>query len=290
MPTFDTPQPIALHVDIGVGEIRIAASDRADTVVEVRPADPAKRADVAAAEQTRVDYADGVLHIKGPKGWRHSSFRAGGEGIHVQVDLPAGSAVRGEAGVATLQATGRLGDCRYKSGAGDIRIEEAGAVSVKSSAGDITVGRAAGHCEIATASGAVRLGSIDGTLVIKNSNGDTEIDDVTGDLRVSAANGTVTVDRAQSTVAVKTANGDIRLGEIVRGAVVAQTAYGRVDVAVRNGVAAWLDLNTAFGKVRSDLDAADRPNPGEDTVELKARTAYGDITIRRSAAQPLAND
>jgi hypothetical protein len=253
MPTFDTRQPIAVHIEIGVGEIRIAAADRTDTVVEVRPADPAKQGDVTAAEQTRVDYSDGVLHIKGPKGWRRYSFRGGAEAIHMEIDLPVGSTVRGEAGVANFQTTGRLGECRFKSGAGDIRIDEAGAVSVKSSAGDITVGRAAGPCEIATASGAVRLGTVDGPLVIK------------------------------------TANGDIRLGEVVRGAVHAHTAFGRIDVGIRDGVAAWLDLNTAFGKVRSDLDSADRPAPGEDTVELKARTAYGDITIRRAVAQPVGD-
>jgi hypothetical protein len=285
MPTFDTREPIAVHLEIGVGEIHIAAAaDRTDTVVEVRPADPDKKGDVTAAEQTRVDYADGVLHIKGPKGWRRYSFRGGGEAIHVQIDLPAASSVRGEAGVADFHTTGRLGECRYKCGAGDIRIDEAGAVSVKSSAGDITIGRAAGHCEVATASGGVRLGTVDGTLVLKNSNGDTEIGEVTGDLRVSAANGKVSVDRAHTGVAVKTANGDIRLGEVVRGAVVAHTAYGRIDVGIREGVPAWLDLNTAFGKVHNDLNAADRPAAGEDTVELKARTAYGDITVRRAVS------
>jgi hypothetical protein len=289
MPTFDTPEPIAVHLEVGVGEIRIAAADRTDTVVEIRPADPAKKGDVTAAEQTRVHYADGVLHIKAPKGWRHYSFRGGGEAIHVLIDLPAGSTVRGEAGMATLHTTGRIGECRYKSGAGDIHIDEAGAVSVKSSAGNIIVGRAAGHCEIATASGAVRLGTVDGTLVIKNSNGDTEIRDVTGDLRVSAANGKVSVDRAHTTVAVKTANGDIRLGEVVRGAVVAHTALGRIDVGVRDGVPAWLDAHTAFGKVNNDLDAAERPAAGEDTVELKARTAYGDIAIRRAVAHLTGN-
>jgi hypothetical protein len=290
MPTFATPEPIAVHLEIGVGEIRIVAADRSDTVVEIRPADPAKKGDVTAAEQTRVHYADGVLHIKSPKGWRHYSFRSGGEGIHVLIDLPAGSTVRGEAGVATLHTTGRLGECRYKSGAGDIRIHEAGAVSLKASAGEVNVGRAAGHCEVATASGAVRLGAIDGTAVIKNSNGDTEVGDISGDLRVSAANGKVSVDRAQATVAVTTANGDIRLGEVGRGTVVAKTAYGRIDVGVRDGVAAWLDLHTAFGKVHNDLAAADRPAPGEDSVELKAQTAFGDITIHHAAPQTIRND
>src|SRR5205807_402558 len=95
MPTFDTPEPISVNLELGVGDIRIVASDRTDTIVEVRPSDGAKKADVTAAQQTRVEYASGRLLIKTPKGWRQHSFRAGGESIHVQIDLPAGSHVRG---------------------------------------------------------------------------------------------------------------------------------------------------------------------------------------------------
>jgi hypothetical protein len=288
MPTFDSRGPISVTVEIGVGEIRLIAGDRTDTVVEVRPADPSRKGDVTAAEQTRVDYSDGALRIKAQRGWRQYSLRNGADAVHVIVELPAGSSVTGEVGLGTLHATGRFGDFRHKSGAGDIQVDEAAGVSLTTSAGDITVGRATGNCDFATSSGAVRLGTIDGTAVVKNSNGDTEIGDITGDLRVRAANGKVSVDRAQSTVAVATANGDIRLGEVVRGAVVAKTAYGRIDVGVRSGVAAWLDLNTAFGKVHSDLDATDRPAQGEDVVELKARTAYGDVTIRRAVTHPTA--
>lgn len=288
MPTFDSRGPISVNIELGVGEIRMAASDRTDTVVDVRPADPSRKGDVLAAQQTRVDYSDGALRIKGHKTWRNYSPRRGGEAVHVLIELPAGSTVTSEAGVATLHATGRYGDFRHKSGAGDVQVDEAAGLSLKTAAGDITVGRATG-CDVATASGAVRLGNIDGPVVVKNSNGDTEIGEVAGDLRVAAANGKVSVGRAGSTVAVKTANGDIRLGEVARGTVVAGTAYGRIDVGIRDGVAAWLDLNTAFGTVRNELDAADRPAPGEDTVELKARTAYGDITIRRTASHPATN-
>jgi DUF4097 and DUF4098 domain-containing protein YvlB len=285
MPTFDSRGPISVNVEIGAGEIWMIAGDRSDTVVDVRPADPSKQRDVAAAEQTRVDYSNGALRIKAPKGWREYSFRRGTEAVHVVIEVPAGSTVNSETGAGMLDATGRLGDVRHRSGAGDVRIDEAADVSLKTGAGDVTVGRATG-CDVATGSGAVRLGTVDGAAVVKNSNGDTEIGDVTGDLRVGAANGKVSVDRARSTVAVTTANGDIRLGEVVRGAVVARTAYGRIDVGIRDGVAAWLDLNTAFGKVTSHLDAAEQPAPGEGVVELKARTAYGDVTVRRAAGRP----
>jgi len=281
MPTFDTPEPIAAVLELGVGDVHLAASDRPDTVVDVRPRDPGRPADVAAAEQVKVEYAHGVLRVKAPRGWRHYSFRGGRESVEVRIELPAGSSLRGEAALVALRSTGRLGDCWYRTGAGDIEIEEAGALRLRSAAGDITVGRAGGACDVSTASGTVRLGTVDGTLVVKNANGDTEVDDVRGSVRVNTANGRITVGRAGATVAVKTACGDIRLGEVGPGTVTAQTAFGTIDVGVRDGVAAWLDLHTALGRVDNALDAADRPAPGEETVEIKARTAYGDVTVLR---------
>ena len=79
-------------MELGVGDLRIVASDRTDTMVEVRPSDAAKKADMTAAEQTRVEYAGGRLLIKAPKSWRQYTFRGGGESVDVQVELPAGLA------------------------------------------------------------------------------------------------------------------------------------------------------------------------------------------------------
>jgi len=290
MPTFDTPEPISVTVELGVGDLRIVASDRTDTMVEVRPSDAAKKADVTAAEQTRVEYAGGRLLIKAPKSWRQYTWRGGGESIDVQVELPAGSHLRGETGVAALRCQGRLGECRYKTGVGDIQLDQAGAVQLRTGIGDLTVEQADGDAELTTGSGSVRIDHIDGAAVVKNSNGDTWIGEVTGNLQVNAANGRISVDRARETVAAKSANGDVRLGEVAHGAVLAQTAFGKVEIGIRDGAAAWLDLNTRYGNVLNDLDAAERPGPGEDAVEVRARTSFGDITINRSVANDTGKD
>jgi DUF4097 and DUF4098 domain-containing protein YvlB len=284
MQTFQTPEPISVTLELGVGHIRVVASDRTDTTVDVRPTDSGKKADVQAAAQTRVEYANGVLVIKAPKRWRQLAPWGGNESIDVQVDLPAGSHLRGETGVVPLHCTGRLGECRYKSGVGDIHIDEAGPVELTTGAGEIAVAHAMGHAELTSGTGALRIGSIDGTAVTKNGNGDTIIRAITGDLRASAANGKVTVDQAGASVVAKTANGDVRVGDVVRGAIRAETGHGKVVVGVRDGVAVWLDLNTHFGNVQNELDAAERPAAGGDAVEVRARTAFGDITIRRSFA------
>jgi len=290
MPTFNTPEPIALTGEFGVGDLRIVASDRTDTTVEVRPSDPAKQADVTAAEQTRVEYAGGRLLIKAPKNWRQYTFRGGGESIDVQVELPAGSQLRGETGVAALHCQGRLGECRYKTGVGDLQVDQAGAVQLRTGVGDITVEQADGDAELTTGSGSLRIDGIGGAAVVKNSNGDTWIGRLTGDLRVNAANGRISVDQASGAVAAKSANGDVRLGEVAHGTVLAQTGFGKVEVGIRDGVAAWLDLSTRYGTVRNNLDTADRPGVGEDAVEVRARTAFGDITIHRTSASNPGKD
>ena len=52
MPIFTTPEPISVAIDLVVGDVRITAGDRADTV-GVGPSDGSHEPDVRAAEQTR---------------------------------------------------------------------------------------------------------------------------------------------------------------------------------------------------------------------------------------------
>jgi DUF4097 and DUF4098 domain-containing protein YvlB len=284
MPTFETPEPISAVVEIGIGDITFEAGDRADTVVEVAPGDPAKQADVRAAEQTRIEFADGQLLVKAPRNWRQYAFWGNRESVDVRIELPAGSQARVEAGVAGVRSQGRLGECRVSTGVGEVQLDQAGPAQLKTGAGDITARRVTGRCEITTGTGAIRVGHIDGDAVVKNSNGDTSVGAITGDLRASSANGTITVDQADGSVAAKTARGDVRLGEVRRGSVEAQTGFGQIDVAIAAGVAAWLDLDASFGEVRNSLDAAREPEPGEDSVEVRACSSFGNIDIRRSVS------
>jgi len=284
MPTFQTPTPITVDLDLGVGDISIEASERTDTVVEVLPSDPAKPGDVSAAEQTRVDLSGDRLVIRGPRGWRSWMPRGGRESIDVRIALPAGSEIQGDAGVAALRCTGALGELRFTTGAGDLDVDEAGAVQIRTGAGDLRVGHAAGDLRASTGTGVIRVGTVDGSAVIKSSNRETWVGSVGGELRIKSANGSISVDQAGATVTAKTANGDIHLGEVTSGAVVAETAAGKIDVGIRPGVAAWLDLDTRFGRVTNELADSERPAAEEETVEVRARTSFGDISIRRAPA------
>jgi hypothetical protein len=280
MPTFDTPEPITATIDLAVGDVRISAGDRGDTIVEVHPSDASNEDDVKAAELTRVEHGSEHVVVKAPK-LRSGLSRRGGGSIDVTIELPAGSEVHGAAGSADFRCDGRLGDCRIKTGLGHIRVERAGTLSLKSGIGDITVEHATRDAEITTASGEVRLHELDGSAVIKNSNGDTWVGVAGGDLRISAANGRIAVDVAHASVVAKSANGDVRLGDVARGSVVLETNLGDLEVGIREGSAAWLDVSSTAGKVHNALDAAGAPESSAQTVEVRARTSVGDVVIRR---------
>jgi len=278
MPTYDTPQPISARLALGfvVANIRVTASERTDTQVDVRPADETSKADVRVFEQTKVEYADGTLELRAPM--RASVMRQTGV-IDVTVALPEGSDLRVESGMGEIVCEGVVGDCRLKTGYGDIRLDHARTAVLRSAGGDITVGEVDGRTEISAGNGTVDVRRIGGAATVKNSNGATRIGEVTGDLAVNGANGAITVDRAHAGVTAKTANGSIRIGEVARGAVGLQTAAGTVEIGVRPGTAAWLDLDTTSGRVRNELTAATAPGEADDTVEVRARTHVGDIVV-----------
>jgi len=279
MPTFDTPEPISATIDLAVGDVRVSAGDRGATIVEVQPSDASNEEDIKVAELTRIEYANEQLLVKAPKLRSWLSKRGGS--VDVTIELPAGSRVHGALGLGDFDCDGELGDCRVKTGLGRIRLDRADTLNLRSGAGDISVERATGRAEVTAGSGDVRLGELDAGAVIKNSNGDTWVGVAGGDLRVNTANGNIAVDLAHAGVGAKSANGDVRLGEIVRGSVVLETKIGDLEVGIREGTAAWLDINSQFGRVHNALEAADAPETTAETVEVRARTSVGEVVIRR---------
>ncbi|HTF12899.1 MAG TPA: DUF4097 family beta strand repeat-containing protein, partial [Asanoa sp.] len=247
MPTYETPEPISVTLDLGAGEVRISASDRTDTVVEVRPSDEADESDVKAAAQVRVEYSNGVLRVTGPKA-RAFDFSRKTRSVDVSIDLPSGSQVSAQMQLGDVRCAGRLGECRLKTSAGNFWLERTGPLRLDTSAGHITADGITGNAEISTGSGKVQIGAVEGSAVVKNSNGDTTIDAVTGDVRVRAANGDIRVERAGAGVDAKTSNGAIRLGEVIRGAVVLESGMGDLEVGIADGTAARLEVNTGFGR------------------------------------------
>ncbi|WP_062645758.1 DUF4097 family beta strand repeat-containing protein [Streptomyces maremycinicus] len=217
MQKFDTSSPIAAVLDIPAGRIRLIAADRADTTVEVLPADPSKGRDVKAAEEARVEFAGGVLRIEAPV--RNRVLGDSGS-IEVTIQLPTDSWVEAKAASAEFRGVGRLGDVVIEGSHGSIKLDETASARLTLMAGDVTVGRLNGPAEISTKKGDIRIAeAVRGTVMLRTD---------AGEVSVGAARG-------------------------VSASLDAGTSYGRVHNALKNtdGAAAGLNIHatTAYGDI-----------------------------------------
>ncbi len=286
--TFATPSPIAVTLDLYVANVRITASDRTETTADVRPTDPNKAADLKAAENTRVEYDEttrtlSVVSRKPVTRFVNFSSKRP-ESIDVVLELPTDSDLSGDAELGDFEAVGALGTVVIKTNLGSVRLAETGPLSVRGGVGRISVEAVSGSARVHSASSEIRIGSVDGVAEVSNSNGRVQVGSITGAANLKVSNGSLTVERALSDITAASANGEVRIGEVVRGKVSATSKNGSVEVGVREGSAAWLELNASVGHVYNELASADAPAADEpvERVEIQAGTKLGDVTIRRA--------
>ncbi|MGW1001410.1 DUF4097 family beta strand repeat-containing protein [Streptomyces sp. NPDC002520] len=281
MPEFDTPQPILATIELNVGSVRIAASDRTDTVVEVRPGDRSDPCDVATAEQARIAFAAGELVVAAPK---PRGFPRGGGAVIIDIEVPSGSRIRGDALAADFHCVGRLGECRLTTDCGHIDLEEAGPLHLTSILGNVGVGHAVGDVEAFAEGGDVRIRVVDGTVRLNRTKGDARIGEAKGDVHVHADSGDLHIGKAHGSVEARASQGDIRVDEAVRGPLVLETACGKVDIGITVGMPALLDLDSHVGTVYRALDllAPEVCSDSPDAVRVHAHAIIGDIAVRRA--------
>ncbi|WP_306933591.1 DUF4097 family beta strand repeat-containing protein [Streptomyces luteogriseus] len=218
MQKFNTPTPVTAVLDIPACRIQIIAADRADTAVEVLPANASKSRDVKAAEQTEVVYDDSVLRIKAPEAKNQILGPSGS--IEVTVQLPAGSHIEAKAALAEFRGVGRLGDVSFEGAQSAVKLDEAASARLTLQSGDVSVGRLGGPAQISTQK---------------------------GDLRIAEA--------TRGTVTLRTESGEISVGAArgVSASLDAGTSYGRIHNALKNtggdGTTLTIHATTAYGDI-----------------------------------------
>jgi DUF4097 and DUF4098 domain-containing protein YvlB len=263
MTRYDTPAPIHIRVDASGGSLRVRATERADTVVTVRPANPDSSADNQAADQTRVEFADGRLVLTSPRRPRLLFF-GNTPSVDIEILVPESSALEAALSAGDVDCEGRLGDVRIDNRYGDIRIDRASTLRARTSAGDITVAEVDEDGEVGTSYGEIRVRV------------------AAGSLRLESACGDITVERALASVGASTKYGQVSVHQAVGGSLDLATAYGKVEAGIREGTPAWLDLESSSGKVRNLLTPSAAPDGAEEPLRIRARTSYGDIVVRRA--------
>lgn len=219
MQKFQTPSPVTVVLDIPAGQVRLVASERTDTTVEVLPTEASKRRDAKAAQQTTVEFAEGVLRIATAD---PNKILGSSGSLDVTIELPAGSRVEGKAGAAALYSTGRLGEVSFEGAYRTVELDEVGAARITTHMGDVTIAKLTGPAQLRNSKGDITVAeAVTGAIDLRTDM---------GDLRIAAAAG-------------------------VSGTLDASTAMGRITNSLRNSDGAGAGLNIKATTSQGDIIA-----------------------------------
>jgi DUF4097 and DUF4098 domain-containing protein YvlB len=268
MPQFPCSGPIKATLRVSSGDLRVVAESRTTVEVDVQPGSSGEAARTAAAN-TRVEMNGAELLIEVPQARGFVIRRTPPLNITVRLPLDSGLIVRSAS--ADIACSGRFGTSSVKSASGDLRVDHI-----------------AGDFERHAASGDTFVDGIDGDANVVHASGDLRIGAIGGDASARSASGDVSIDSVGGSATLSTASGDIAVRHLSTGTAKIHAASGDVTVGVAEGTAVWLDLNSASGDTRSDLSVSPNAPAGTDlNLQLRVRTASGDITVRRSLGHPV---
>ena len=264
--TFTTPDPVALHVELGSGTVSIDAVETGESSVTITG---------PRAEEFVVEQSGRNLAVIAPRG------RFFGSDNHtVRVVVPEGSDVSTKTGSADTETSGPLGTVMLKTGSGDIEVARAdGTMVVESGSGDVRCHEAGDAVRIKSGSGDIDLGDVRGRTGISTGSGDVVIGVAHERTVIKTGSGDLELKRSESDVSLTTASGDLVVGHAPRGKISAKNVSGDVRVGIPAGTPVWTDVNTVTGSVASNLQSVGKPTDGQDFVELRATTVSGDVRL-----------
>jgi hypothetical protein len=187
--------------------------------------------------------------------------------VDVVVALPRSSDIEVKTKSGDCAVHGESGTVDVGSASGDVTIEDAVSVNVRTASGDIMIGRGRHDVSASSASGDV---------IVKEAPGTTKVQSASGDVRLLSSGGVTNV---------ATASGDVVLDATGPGKVNVRSASGDVQVAVQSGLEIDVVAHSVSGSLSSSipLDTTTGSGAGAgEPLNLSVATVSGDVRIARA--------
>lgn len=182
---------------------------------------------------------------------------------YVVVETPEDSDLQVAVASAQVQAALPLGKVDIKTASGDIDVENAETLSVKSASGDTRVKR------------------VDRSLRFTSASGDLAVEDiVSGSVTASTASGDIYIDECEGTLDVKTASGDTRVRRFTGRSAYCKGMSGTIDLGIPRHTEVSLDVNLLSGKLKLPEPETGDEEP-ERQMEIRVKLVSGDLRIER---------
>jgi hypothetical protein len=262
--------PLRIEVANPAGSVTIESVERADSLdARVEALDDAaeellERVDIEVSDDDP-DSASSPVRLRVTVPERRLS---GHPTFAVRITTPPGADARVAVASAEVELRGRFADVHVTGASGDLAVDEASELELRTASGDVRVGTVHGRAFLRSASGDIRIGRVGDMLQVRGASGDVSIEHA-------------------ADASISTASGDVTVGTAAGGMLQVKTASGDIAVGVPPGLRVYLDLHSVSGRMRSHLDE-DVPRAGEagPDLTLNLESVSGDLRIARAAPVP----
>ena len=277
---FQTPDAVELKIELTSGDIDITSSHTTQTTIDLEALNGDSYAKELIANARVEQHGDRIpLIMPKAKGGLFSGRKGQ---VRATIQVPHESSLRVDTGSADLQARGRFAQANVRSGSGDVDLDQIASGDIQAGSGDVEIERVLGTLKVKTGSGDVTSGPISGDGDVIAGSGDVVLDTVGGSLKVKTGSGDVVVQGGGERIDAMAGSGDVLVKRVDRGEVQAKTGSGDVTIGVATGTAAYLDIQTVTGDVKSSLDNSAGPLDGDSTVTISVTSGTGDVVLQRA--------
>ena len=282
--TFSTPGPVRLDLELPAGAIEIETAETDETHVELEAPSGKEQVEEMVADaritcERRGDAYEVAVAVRTRGGvWISFSsgpnIRLGTPDMRLRITCPNGASVEARTKSADLQGRGEFGAVDVKTASGDVTLENAGDMHVKSASGDV-------HVEI-----------VDGELDVKTVSGDVHVGSVVRGSTLQTVSGDVYIRENDGAISASTVSGDQRYEAVAQGRAELRAVSGDIGIGIRRGSRVYIDANTVSGSTSSEFELSDAPAAplahDAPLVEVFAKTVSGDVRIARAPAKASA--
>lgn len=182
---------------------------------------------------------------------------------YVVIAAPAGSDLRVGVASAPITADLPLGKVDIKTASGDIEVERADTLAIKSASGDADIG------------------SVDHSLAFTSASGDLRVRDTCrGNVAISTASGDVRINACEASITANTASGDVYIGRFTGRNASFKGMSGEVTLGIPRRTEIELDASLLSGSLRApDPERSDEPP--ERRMSIKVKLVSGDLRFER---------
>lgn len=264
--SFPLSGPINLNVRIGHGSLTVTtADDLAEASVTLTPR--TKGSDIL--DRITVGMNGHTLEVLAPReggladligAWKRDR-----ESVDAEITVPTGTAVKLATFTAGINVVGRTGGADVATGTGAI-----------------TMGEVDGDLRLRFGSASSRVERVTGSTVIRSGAGDASFGEMCGDLEAGFGSGDLDARVVRGTARLRAGSGNLRLSAI-HGDVDFTCGSGQMSIGIPSGVSAHLDVRTGSGRVRSEFPIEDDRSGTGPAISVRARTGSGDVRVFRAA-------